>query len=342
MSDMLLPQVARSHTPSEMIPGIAAAFAVAAGAMVLRRLTGISVLSPMLVAILVGIGLRLLLGPTALPKPGLNFVARPVLRAGIVLLAFQITIADITSLGAGVFVVAATTLGATYVAVLVIGRALGLPLALCQLIGAGTAVCGASAVVAANSVARSTEEDVGYAIAGVTLFGTLLMLILPIIAIKAELSSWTYGIWTGASIHEVAQVAAASFQLGDEAGQIGTFTKLIRVMLLAPLVIAMAFSARRRGGASPADRSVGFPWFVMWFIALIGINSVIDLPSTVITASGGISTLLMTAGLAAMGLSIDLRRLRQRGVAPLVLCAFGTIFIAIFSLSLIMVLNRIF
>ena len=322
---------------SDIWPGLLTALSIAAGAVVLRQVSGHALLSPMLVSVVVGVLLRLALGANSLPRAGLAIASRPVLRAGIVLLGLQVTLAEIAALGGAAFAVAALSLVATYLTVVLAGRLLGVPRSLTQLIAAGTAVCGASAVVAANSVARGSDAEVGYAVASVTLFGTLAMLALPLLAGPMGLDPVAYGIWTGASIHEVAQVTAAAFQLGPEAGQVGTITKLIRVMLLAPLVMSMAIMARSTGVAGSVPGGVQFPWFVVGFIALAAFNGVVNLPETGKALAGVCSTFLMSTGIAAMGLSLNLRELRNQGLAPLGLSAFGCGFIVIFALGAVMV-----
>ncbi len=311
------------------LPGLALAGGLAAAAMALRQLTGIGVLSPMIVAVLAGLALGTLWRVPARMRPGLALATRPVLRAGIVLLGLQITPADVWALGAAAFAVSALTLLATFLAVRLAGRLLGVAAPLTDLIAAGTAVCGASAVIAANPVARGDDEDVAYAIACVTLFGTLAMLAAPLLAGPLGLAGESYGIWAGATIHEVAQVTAAAFQLGDAAGQAGTVAKLIRVMLLAPLVLGMALAlrGRARGGAS----AVPVPWFVFGFVAMMLVNGAVPLPESAIAAAALLATFLLATGLAAMGLTTDPRRLRARGGRPLALGAFGWIFAAGFG-----------
>lgn len=323
-------------TVRTIVPGTALALAIAIAAVALQRTLDVRLLNPMLVAIVVGVLIRLVMGSSLVSPAGLAFAARPILRAGIILLGLQVTLAELGSLGVGAFVAASITLAATYAAMVLVGRAMGLPAQLTKLIAAGTAVCGASAVVAVNSVIRAKEEDVGYAVASVTLFGTFAMIVLPLIAVASGIDPVVYGVWAGASIHEVAQVAAAAFQLGPEAGQAGTITKLIRVVLLAPLVIAIAFSLRRGVGAD--SPSVAFPWFVFGFIALVGINSAVELPEILRSIGALATTIFLSAGLAAMGLAMDLGQLKRSGIAPLFLGALGCLFILGFGYCAVILL----
>ncbi len=315
-----------------VLPGMAAAAAIALGSMLVHAVTGAALLGPMMVAVIAGIGIRMAWTPSAILQPGIAMAMRPVLRAGVMLLGLQVTVGHIAELGPVAVTIAALSLLATYLAVRVLGGILGVPRPLAMLLAAGTAVCGASAVLAANSVARGTQEDVAYAVASVTLFGTLAVLVLPVLAPMLELDPQSFGIWAGASVHEVGQVAAVSFQMGPEAGHAGTVTKLVRVALLAPLVIGMAFAAR---GASDGDGRAAFPWFVVGFLGLMLLNSGTNLPDAVLDVAGSAAVLFLSMGLAAMGLTTNLAGLRARGVAPLLLGVCGWVFIAAFSYGLL-------
>lgn len=317
-----------------ILPGLALSGGIALGATVLRLVTGSPYLSPMLVSVFTGVVIRVLLRPSAVATPGLRFATRPVLRMGIILLGLQVTLGAIIALGAAPFLVAALTLSVTYVAIVALGRVFGVPLPLTQLIAAGTSVCGASAIVAANSVAQGDEEDIGYAVACVTLFGTISMIALPVLGGLMGLAPDEFGVWTGAAVHEVAQVTAAAFQHGAESGQVGTLTKLIRVIMLAPLVIAMAGMARRVGAAGTAG-AAPFPWFVIWFLVMVGVNSAGIVPDWLRRDAGFVSTLFMATGLAAMGLAMDLRQLKNRGLRPLMLGLCGTLIVSGMSLGLV-------
>lgn len=306
-----------------LLPGLALTALIAGGAILLRQASGLTALNPLIIAVVVAmlIGMALPIGPRL--RPGLAFASRPVLRTGIVLLGFQLTLGQIADLGLGALAVATGVLGLTYVLVRRIGPLIGVPAPLSGLIAAGTAVCGASAILAANSVLRADDEDAAYAVACVTVFGTLAMLGAPLLAVPLGLEGATYGIWTGASIHEVAQVTAAAFQLGPEAGQAGTVTKLIRVMLLAPLVLAMAMAARR---AEPGTSgSVPMPWFVFGFVAVVLLNSTVTLPPAALEMARQATGFMLAMGLAAMGLAINPQRLRARGLRPLALGALATV-----------------
>lgn len=310
---------------------------IAACAMALRALSGLAALNPLILAVIAGAAVGTLwpVGPAL--RPGLALASRPLLRCGIVLLGFQLTLGQIAGLGPGALAVATLVLGLTYALVRRIGPLIGVPAPLSGLIAAGTAVCGASAILAANSVLRADDEDAAYAVACITVFGTLAMLAAPLLALPLGLEGIAYGIWTGASIHEVAQVTAAAFQLGPEAGQAGTVTKLMRVMLLAPLVLAMAVAARRGGTA--AEGRAPMPWFVLGFVAVVLLNSALPLPPEVLSVARHTAGFLLAMGLAAMGLTINPGLLRARGLRPLALAAMATVIAMATAAGLILLLG---
>ncbi|WP_454622279.1 YeiH family protein [Bradyrhizobium cenepequi] len=317
-------------------PGVALAAAIAALAYLTRHIPGMATFSPMILAIVIGMLVHNLVGTPSVARPGIAFSLRHLLRLAIVLLGFQLTLAEVADLGAKGMLVVAGTLIATFAFTVAAGRMLGVDRKLSELIAAGTSICGASAIVATNSVTEAHDEDVAYAIACVTLFGSIAMFGYPLLSRLLHLNSAAYGLWSGASIHEIAQVVAASFQGGQRAGEIGTVAKLARVMLLAPVVVALSLKVRLSAiRASTKSVRPPLPWFAFGFIALVGVNSALAMPATAKNVIATLTTFLLSTALAAMGLETDLSRLRARGFRPAMLGALAFLFIATFSLILI-------
>lgn len=328
--------ISRVESARAIIPGLALAGTIALIAKLLHSVPGISTFSPMILAIAIGIAVRNLVGTPAVAGPGIAFSMRRLLRAAIVLLGLQITLIQLAAVGAkGLFIVTAT-LVATFAFTLAAGRALGVDRKLTELIAAGTSICGASAVVATNSVTDGSDEDVAYAIACVTIFGSIAMFVYPLLPHLLHLDGETYGLWSGASIHEIAQVAAASFQNGQRAGEIATIAKLARVMLLAPVVVALSIAARTSARRAPGRSGrPPMPWFAIGFVTVTVVNSVVTIPADLKSATITLSTFLLTIALAAMGLETDVRRLYAQGLRPAILGGLAFLFIATFSLTLI-------
>ncbi|SOC02528.1 YeiH family protein [Rhodobacter maris] len=300
-------------------PGVSLVAAIVAAAFLLRLLPGVGMFSPLIIAILIGVVVRNTYGLPAGAVPGLAFSLRRLLRAGIVVLGLQLTLGQVLSVGGIGLATILIALFSTYFFTLAAGRWLGVEAGLTRLIATGTSICGASAVLAANAVGRESDEDVAYAIASVTIFGTLAMVLFPMLG--SGMSAHDYGLWAGASIHEVAQVVAAGAQGGPEATAFATIAKLTRVALLAPLILIMA---RHVGSTGRAP----FPWFVLGFVAMVGLASTGWVPAPVTKAAGPLTQVLLAMGLAAMGLQTDVAKLRAKGVRPLALGLIASIFIA--------------
>lgn len=320
----------------QAVPGVLLTGSIAAAAFALHALPGVKNFSPMILAIVIGIAFHNLLGTPRRAHAGVAFSLRRVLRFAIILLGLQLTAAQVAQVGAlGVGVIVAT-LAATFLFTTWLGRLLGVDGKLAQLIAAGTSICGASAVIATNTVTDAPDEDVAYAVACVTVFGSIAMFVYPAMPGLLHLAPRAYGLWAGASIHEIAQVVAAAYQGGREAGDFGTIAKLSRVMLLAPVVITlgMVASRRRAHGGHRAARAP-MPWFVLGFIALVGLNSIVAIPAGLRSEVALATTFLLSVALAAMGLATDVRKLRAKGLRPLLLGLAAFLFIALFSLALV-------
>ncbi|RUT85783.1 MULTISPECIES: YeiH family protein [unclassified Mesorhizobium] len=329
-----LTQGRKSLNWNGIAPGIVLVAMITAVAFSARNVSGSALFSPMILAVVAGMIYSNVLGTPVHAKAGIAFSQKRLLRFAIVLLGFQLTLGQVISIGAGGVGIVAATLGATFVFTTTLGRLIGVDAKLAQLIAAGTSICGASAIVATNIVTDARDEDVTYAVASITLFGTVAMLGFPLMAPMLGLDQHAFGLWAGASIHEVAQVIGAGFQNGTQSGEIATVAKLTRVAMLAPMVVALGLMARRRSSSEVAARPP-MPWFVASFVAIVALNSLVTVPAEVKSAVALATTIMLTMGLAAMGLQADISQLRSRGLRPLALAFSAFLFIGCFSLMLV-------
>jgi uncharacterized integral membrane protein (TIGR00698 family) len=315
-----------------IVPGLALSLLLALLAIRLRDASGLAALNPVVVALAGGIAARAAWGQPAWLRPGTAFAVRPVLRAAIVLLGLQVTAGQLLSVGAGALGLAVASVALTVPFTIWFGGILGVSAPLAQLIGTGTGICGASAIVAANQVARGRQEDVAYALAIITLCGTASLLIYPALAPLLGLSPRAYGLWAGASIHEVVQAVGAAAAGGPVAVETGTITKLARVVLLAPAVLALGLWARRGLGAGGPVKAP-MPWFAFGFLAMVAVASTRMVPAPVIDTSKLLVPVMLAASVAALGLNTDLRALRAQGLRPLLLGLAAWLFIALLGLA---------
>jgi uncharacterized integral membrane protein (TIGR00698 family) len=319
-----------------LVPGVAAAALLAWASIGLRTLPQLNSISPLMIAIVFGMLVRNSAGIPAVWEPGIRFALRRILRLAVVLLGFQLSVRQIVQVGStGLFIVA-LTLVAAFLFTTWLGRRLSVEPKLAALIAAGTSICGASAVVATNSVTEASDEDVAYAIAVVTVFGSLSMLLYPMAGALLHMPPRPYGLWTGASIHEIAQVLAAAFQGGAISVQFGAVCKLSRVLLLAPVIFALGWAARRRKAQSAgAVKGIPVPLFVLGFAAAICVNSLAVIPSAQTQWIVKFDQFLLALSLGAMGLETSLNKVRAAGLRPLLLGSGAWLFISVFSFLLI-------
>ena len=329
----------RGDRALKILPGLLLCIVLAAvsyGVAAWPALNAVVPLSALTVGILLGVALRLLVPLPSMLEPGIGWTLHYLLRAGIILLGFRLVLQDMLSVGAGGLALVVAAVASTITLALVIGRALKLPDTLSLLVGSGTGICGASAVVAVDGVIRGRQADVACAIAMVTVFGTIAMFAYPTIAGALSLSEPVYAAWAGSSIHEVAQAVAAGFAFNDQAGVDASLYKLSRVALLAPVcgLLAVWVKQRSRQGSSdvPARRSP-FPLFVLAFVAVVVLNSVIDLPPGVHSLFTGADAALLSAAMVAMGLTTRLAAVVRMGWRPLALGALVAVWISGLSLA---------
>ncbi len=240
----------------------------------------------------------------------------------VVLLGFRLTLSQIGDLGPKGLALVVVVVALTFFGTQWLGRRLGLSRPLSLLVATGFSICGASAIAAMRGVTPDAEdEDVAYAIALVTLCGSLAIFVLPAVGRLIDFHGATLGSWIGASVHDVAQTVATAAQGGPETRTTAIVVKLTRVVLLAPLVAGMSLYLRRRGAAPAAGtaRPPVLPLFVAGFLAAIAIRSTGVLPTRVLADIKTVETVLFAAALVGLGAGVEVAKLRRIGARPLVL-----------------------
>ena len=332
------------------LPGLAIAASIAAVAFVVEYLiknNTAGVISPLVTAVVLG-ALTSNLG--WLPENcriGLGFAARNLLRLGIVLLGLQLSFSQVRELGAPGLALVIVVVAATFVGTQWLGKKMGLSPGLSLLVATGFSICGASAIAAMRPVSDADDDDMAYAIALVTICGTLAIFLLPVIVELTGFSGAQFGSWVGASVHDVAQTVATAASGADDAQDAAIVVKLTRVMLLAPLVAAVSFTRRQKLNRTIATDSKTqkaklppiVPLFVVGFIAAISINSSFNLPSEFLSNVKWLEKSLLACALVGLGAGVDARKLRRVGTRPLALGLISWILIATLSALGVAVLN---
>ena len=305
----------------------------------------------------------MLVGNTVYPRiavssaRGVLFSKQILLRAGIILFGMRLTFQDIGHVGATGVVIDALVLSSTFALSWWAGtRLFGLNRRLAMLIGAGSSICGAAAVMATEPVVRGRADEVCVAVSTVVAFGTLAIFLYPALYHLNEqlhafsISPFAYGIFTGSTVHEVAQVVAAGKAVAESTANTAVITKLVRVMMLAPfLVMLSAYLSRHAedgaagspaAGSTAAGSGAGpwrgvVPWFALGFIAVAGFNSLSIVPHAMVSTAIDVDTLILATAMAALGVSTQFSAIRAAGMKPLALAAllFGWLIIGGFAIN---------
>ena len=324
------------------LPGLAIAASIAAVAFVVEYLiknNTAGVVSPLVIAVVLG---ALISNLGMLPENcriGLGFAARNLLRLGIVLLGLQLSFSQVRELGAPGLALVIVVVAATFTGTQWLGKKMGLSPGLSLLVATGFSICGASAIAAMRPVSDADDDDMAYAIALVTICGTLAIFLLPAIGEIIGFSGAQFGSWVGASVHDVAQTVATAASGNDDAQDAAIVVKLTRVMLLAPLVAAVSFTRRRKlshtnitdSKTQKAKLPPVIPLFIIGFIAAISINSSFNLPSEFLSNVKWLEKSLLACALVGLGAGVDARKLRRVGTRPLALGLISWILIATLS-----------
>jgi len=332
-----LPQGLGAHLPGLAIAAALAWIATRVAQSDLLHAAGVGTL-PVAIALGIAFGNTLYPRIGALGGPGVNFARQFLLRLGIALFGFRLTFQQVAQVGLPGMAIDVAMICSTFAFSWFVGtRLLGLDRKLVMLIGTGSAICGAAAVLAAEPIIRGRSERVTVAVSTVVIFGTLATFLYPALFHANAALHWirlppgAYGLFVGSTIHEVAQVVAAGNAISGEAANIAVVTKMVRVMMLAPFLVALsALLARDRLHAAPGNHApnkpekspparISLPWFALAFIAVVGLNSWEVLPAAISGALVQTDAALLAIAMVALGLSTHLSAVRNAGFRPLAL-----------------------
>ncbi|GAA0584179.1 YeiH family protein [Caenispirillum bisanense] len=239
-----------------LLPGLALCVAVAlaasAVAAVEARLFGQAWLEPLVLAILLGAAVRSLWPPPERCRPGIDLAAHRVLEAAVVLMGAAVGSAALAGLGPSLLAAIAVLVAVSIAGGYGLCRLFGLAPRLALLVACGNSICGNSAIAAVAPVIRAEGREVASAVAFTAVLGVAVVLLLPLAAPAFGLTPQQYGVLAGLTVYAVPQVLAAAAPLGVASIQVATVVKLVRVLMLGPVVLAFALADRRRAAGSNA------------------------------------------------------------------------------------------
>ena len=320
----------KSYLPGLLLAGTIAAVATWAAQYPIVSSNGLSALT---LAIVLG----LIIGNTVYPKlagtchTGVGFAKARLLRAGIILYGLRLTFQDIGHVGMAGIAIDALVLGSTFLLAQWLGRKVfGMDARTTMLIGAGSSICGAAAVLATEPVAKGRASDVSVAVATVVVFGTIGTFLYPALFHWNAANGWLsvsdaqYGLYVGSTVHEVAQVVAAGEAISPAAADMAVIAKMVRVMMLAPFLLILSMwvaKSEAKAGGEASKSAIMIPWFAVGFVVMAGINSLGVLPASLVKVGVQLDNILLAVAMAALGLTTHLSSVRAAGTKPLVLAA---------------------
>ncbi|NMO90870.1 putative sulfate exporter family transporter [Actinomycetospora sp. TBRC 11914] len=310
------------------MPGLALAVVVAGVATAAG--TEVPVVGGPVFGIVLGVLVGAVLHPGERWRPGLAVAAKPVLQTSIVVLGGTLSLHQVAAVGSSSLPVMLGTLAVALGGAWLVGRLLGIERDTTLLVGVGTAICGASAIAATQSVLRARESTVAYAIGTIFVFNVVAVLAYPPLGHLLGLSPHAFGLWAGTAINDTSSVVAAGYAYGGDGGPYSVVVKLTRSLMIIPVVVAVSFRvSRRRGGAGsgadPAPQRLPWrrlvPLFLVGFVVASALTTVGVVPTSWHPALTVVGTFLITTALSGIGLSLRIADLRCTGVRPLLLGA---------------------
>lgn len=324
---------AKRPAPLRYLPGLLVTGVLTGFSLWLSQIAWVSELGlgALTLAILCGI----IIGNTVYPifqpicADGVNLAKQRLLRLGIILYGFRLTFQQIADVGATGVVIDLLTLSSTFFLACWLGKKVfGLDQQTVMLIGAGSSICGAAAVMATEPVLKADASKVAVAVATVVIFGTLAIFVYPWLYQLnlhhhwLDISPQSFGIFTGSTVHEVAQVVAAGHSIGSEAENAAVISKMIRVMMLAPFLLLLSAWLGRSQGVKRSERSaVTIPWFAVIFIVVAAFNSLHLLPQSWVDMIISADTVMLAMAMAALGLTTHVSAIRNAGIKPILLAS---------------------
>lgn len=279
--------------------------------------------SPMIVGIVLGMiyanTLRAALPATF--TPGIQFCSKRILRLGIILYGFRLTLQDVTEVGIPAIIVDALMVTITICGGVMVGKWLKMDKEISLLTSVGAGICGAAAVLGAESALRVKPYKTAVAVSTVVIFGTISMFLYPVLYRNGvfSISPELMGIFTGASVHEVAHVVGAGNAMGESVGSVAIIVKMIRVMMLVPVLLIISYTIARKASGSDAPGKINTPWFAILFLAVIVVNSFIPLSDSIRNGINTFDTFLLTMAMTALGAETSFDKFKKAGSKPFVL-----------------------
>lgn len=274
------------------------------------------------IAIIIGMIVNNTIGVKKVFNGGITYSLKTLLKVGIVLLGFKLSAGAILNLGLTTIVMVIVYVAMILFLSIKIGTKMRVPKKLAALIGVGSSICGASAVVALAPSIGADDDEAIIAVSIVSFLGAIGVIVYSLVAkFMPSISELQFGIWSGLTLHGVAHALAGAFSMGELSGEIGTFVKMTRVLMLVPvsIILGVIFSGKGEDGEISDKKRAKFPMYVALFILAVIINSMIKLPLELVSLLKQSSSFFILMAMTAMGLKVDLTSIKSKGMSSLLL-----------------------
>ncbi|QXM06846.1 YeiH family protein [Crassaminicella indica] len=317
------------------IPGLIFVFLIGALSKLLNEWLSHSIqLEALTIGIVLGMLIKNTFGVNESLNPGVKFSLKKLLKVGIVLLGFKLNFSAIANLGPSVLLMVVSFVCIALVLVNLLGKVFKIDTKLATLIGVGSSICGASAIVALTPCIDAKEEDSVLAVSIISLLGAIGVLVYSAIAVVSPMTDIQYGIWSGVSLQGVAHALAAAFAR-EGSGEIGTFVKMARVLMLVPVSIVLGFIFNSSGEGKRAS----FPMYVLYFIVAGIVSSLGILPPVLIMLFTKLSSWFILMAMISMGLMVKFKAIKDKGIKVVFL---GSTLFSILSVSTYFIILKFF
>lgn len=296
--------------------GILFTFIVAVFSIILAKLPVISSIGALAVALVIGVVYRQTLGYPESLRPGITFSAKKLLRFAIVLYGFKLNLQLIINDGWIMILLGIGVILFSFAVMHILNKYFKTNSSIMFLLAAGTGICGAAAISAVSSIIKAKEEDTAISIGLISVVGTVFALSYTFIGPLFDMNDITYGVWSGLSLHEIAQVVLAGGSANDEGMAMALLSKLSRVFLLIPVSFLIMYFVSRKKHQKTGGK-VDIPYFLFFFVLVAIVNTFITMPANLSAAIDQLTTLLMVMAMVGLGLSVSLRSIREKALKPL-------------------------
>lgn len=311
--------------------------AIAAIAYLISQILPADILGTTLISLLLGMLLNPLVSRYEFFNTGLNFASKKILRAGIIVAGITLSFPEVFKAGKYALILMLFTLTTSFGVGYLCMKIFKINWKLAGLLSVSTAICGGTAVATLGPTIRAENRDIAYAISSTFIFDIITVIAFPWIGQLLGLSDTSYGLWVGTAVNDTSSVVAAGYAFSDAAGSLATIVKLTRTLFIVPIVLIFSWIYTKKEASQTATKvSVRkiFPWFILLFLAVVGIRSTGIVPDNVVIGLSTLSKFFLSTALAAIGLKTSFKEVASAGIKPMiagVIIDTSVVFVSLFA-----------